>query len=82
MLVIAYILVPLLALAILINGFVISAPDAATSEFQDILMFNTIAQLREYMSQHPNPPLPNDDNGLFDAYSQYIDAVINHIGIR
>lgn len=67
---------------IIINGFVISAPDAATSEFQDILMFNTIAQLREYMSQHPNPPLPNDDNGLFDAYSQYIDAVINHIGIR
>ena len=55
---------------IIINGFVISAPDAATSEFQDILMFNTIAQLREYMSQHPNPPLPNDDNGLFDAYSQ------------
>lgn len=62
-----------------INGFVISAPDAATSEFQDILMFNTIDELRKYMQQNPNPPLPADDDGMFDAYSQYIDAVITHM---
>lgn len=63
-----------------INGFVIAAPDAATSEFQDILMFNSIGELREYMSDKQNPPLPADDDGMFDAYSQYIDAVITHIG--
>lgn len=63
-----------------INGFVIAAPDAATSEFQDILMFNTINELRDYITRMPNPPLPDDDDGIFDAYSEYIDAVINHIG--
>lgn len=63
-----------------INGFVIAAPDAAVSEFQDVLMFNTVSDLREYMRRYPNPPLPDDDDGMFDAYSQYIDAVINHIG--
>ncbi len=63
-----------------INGFVISAPDAATSEFQDILMFNTAAELSEYMAAHPNPPVPSDDQGNFDAYSEYIDTVINYVG--
>lgn len=62
-----------------INGFVIAAPDATTSEFQDILMFNSIADLREYMAQHPNPPLASDDHENFAAYSQYIDTVINYV---
>lgn len=65
-----------------INGFVIAAPDAAVSEFQDVLMFDTVSDLRKYMNEYPNPPLPDDDDGMFDAYSQYIDAVINHIGIK
>lgn len=65
---------------ITINGFAIAAPDAATSEFEDILMFNSISELKEYMSVHPNPPVPDDDDGMFEAYSQYIDAVITHIG--
>lgn len=63
-----------------INGFVINAPDAPTSEFTDIMMFNSIDQVREYIRQNPNPPLAADDDGMFDAYSQYIDAVITHIG--
>lgn len=63
-----------------INGFVISAPDAATSEFQDILMFNTTTELGKYMASHKNPPVPSDDQGNFDAYSEYIDTVINYVG--
>ena len=63
-----------------IHGFAIAAPDAATSEFTDILMFDTPSALREYINENPNPPLPDDDDGMFDAFSEYIDAVINHIG--
>lgn len=63
-----------------INAFAITAPDADTSEFQDILKFNSMGELREYMEQNPNPPIPPDDDGMFDAYSQYIDAVITHMG--
>ncbi len=63
-----------------INGFVIAAPDAPTSEFQDILMFDSISALRAYMANVPNPPIPDDDAGNFDAYSEYIDTVLNYIG--
>ena len=62
-----------------VTGFVIAAPDAATSEFTDILMFNSMSELREYMRDKSNPVL-TDDDGMFDAYSDYIDAVISHIG--
>ena len=62
------------------TGVVIDAPDAATAEFDNILMFNDLDGLREYISAHPNAPLPDDDNGNFDAYSEYIDTVINYIG--
>ena len=63
-----------------INGFVIGAPDAATSEFQDILMFDSAAAVGEYIAAHPNPPVPSDDAGNFDAYSAYISTVIDYIG--
>lgn len=62
-----------------INAFVLNATDAPVATPTDILMFNNIDQLREYMAQHPNPPLPDDDAGNFDAYSTYIDTVISYI---
>lgn len=65
-----------------INGFTISAPDESTSEFEDILMFKTIEDLQAYMQDKQNPlPEDDEDREMFDAYSQYIDAVITHIGL-
>lgn len=63
-----------------INGFVIAARDAATNTSDDILMFASVDELREYMSAHRNPPPAADDVENFDAYSEYIDTVINYIG--
>ncbi len=63
-----------------INAFVINAPDAATSEFQDILMFDSADQLRQYISEHPNTPPDADDQENFDAYSEYIDTVLTYLG--
>lgn len=62
------------------NGFVINAPDAATSEFENILMFNTIEELRNYINNNPNPPITEEDKDNFAAYSEYIDTVISYIG--
>ena len=62
-----------------VNGFVISAPDAASPGAPDILTFATTSELAEYISAHPNPPLPDDDNGNFDAYSGYISTVIDYL---
>ena len=63
-----------------VNGFVINAIDASTSEFQDILMFNSISELEDYINGVPNAPIPDDEKEDFEAYSQYIDTVINYIG--
>ena len=63
-----------------VNGFVIGAPDAAVSEFQDILMFDTVDALAEYMRAHPNPPISDEEMANFDAYSAYISTVAEYIG--
>lgn len=63
-----------------INGFSINAPDAQTTESQDILLFNTINDLDAYMKQHPNSKPTADEQENFDAYSEYIDTVIGYIG--
>ena len=63
-----------------INGFVISAPDANAPGAPNILTFDKIDTLRQYMSEHKNPPLDEDDNGNFDAFSAYISTVIDYLG--
>lgn len=63
-----------------INGFSINAPDAQTAEFDDILLFDTIDGLSEYMRAHPNSQPTPEEKENFDAYSEYIDTVIGYIG--
>lgn len=63
---------------ITVNGFAINAPDADTSEFQDILMFPDTDALREYMNAHKND-MSNEDSENFAAYSEYIDTVIKYV---
>lgn len=63
-----------------VNGFVVSAPDADSPAAPDILTFDTPAGLRQYMSEHKNLPLGEDDVENFDAFSTYISTVIDYIG--
>ena len=63
-----------------VNGFVISAPDANAPGAPDILTFDKIDTLRQYINEHRNPPLGEDDNGNFDAFSAYISTVIDYLG--
>ncbi len=63
-----------------INAFVIAAPDAPASTDDEILKFDSIAHLRQYMAGITNPPPAPDDQENFDAFSEYIDTVINYIG--
>ncbi len=64
---------------IYINAFVINATDIATP-VPDILTFDSINSLKQYMQEHRNPPLPDNDDGNFEAYSDYISTVIEYIG--
>jgi len=61
-----------------IYGFII-APVGAVSD-KNILTFPDTDALVEYMAAHKNTP-PEDADGRenFDAYSEYIDTVINYM---
>ena len=63
-----------------VNGFIISAPDANAPGAPDILTFDNIDALRQYMNEHKNPPLGEDDNENFEAFSAYISTVIDYLG--
>ena len=66
------------AIQINIYGFII-APAGAVSG-KNILTFPDTDALAEYMAAHKNTP-PEDADGRenFDAYSEYIDTVINYM---
>ena len=61
-----------------INAFIIAAPDNGDNSL--ILHFASVDDLRAYISEHPNTPLPEDDVEDFDAYSGYIGTVVDYIG--
>ena len=63
-----------------VDGFIISAPDANAPGAPDILTFDNIDALRQYMNEHKNPPLGEDDNENFEAFSAYISTVIDYLG--
>lgn len=61
-----------------VNAFVLN-PSDNTNE-SDILTFDSVEDLRKYISEHRNPPLDADDAENFTAYSEYITTVIEYIG--
>lgn len=62
------------------HGFVINAADMASPGATNILTFENVDQLREFMSEHPNPPTDSDMAENFEAFSTYISTVIDYIG--
>ncbi len=62
-----------------INGFVVAARNAATND-TNVLTFNGMSDLAEFIARHKNPTLTGDDAENFNAYSEYIDTVIEYMG--
>ncbi len=46
----------------------------------NILIFQDLSELSLYMDEHKNPPLSDDDDGNFEAFSSYITTVSEYIG--
>ena len=63
-----------------INGFVVSPRDAAAPLAPDIQIFDTISDLREFISAHPNQELTPDNQDNFEAFSTFISTVIDYLG--
>ena len=62
-----------------VHGFIIAAPDSDSPIISDILTFDSMTTLRNYMKNHQNPPLPEDGAEDFDAFSEYISTVIEYL---
>lgn len=63
---------------ITVHAFILNPTD--TDNTSDILTFDSISSLRDYMNNHRNAPLAADDVENFTAYSEYITTVIEYIG--
>lgn len=64
---------------ITVNGFVINALDASSPGAPEIMLFDNIDSLRNYMNEHPNPAISDDDAENFDAFSSYISTVLEYL---
>lgn len=65
---------------IAVNGFVINAPDYTNPESPEILTFDSIDSLRNYMKDYENPQPEESDVENFEAFSSYINTVLDYIG--
>lgn len=61
-----------------VRAFVV-APTARENADQ-VMIFNDMNDLREYITQNPNPPLDADERDNFDSYSDFITTVAEYIG--
>ncbi len=62
------------------NGFVVSPRDAAAPLAPNIQIFDTISDLRGFISAHPNQELTPDNQDNFEAFSTFISTVIDYLG--
>ena len=62
---------------ITINGFIIAPTDNVSDD--DILTFENADDLKSYLMAHTNTPPEADERENYDAYSQYIDTVLDYM---
>ena len=62
-----------------VHAFIVNAPDALTPASNEILIFDSVETLGNYMREHRNPPLDADSTENFQAFSGYISTVIEYI---
>jgi hypothetical protein len=60
-----------------VSAFILDTKARYNSD-NDTLVFHTIDELKEFVATHPNSPLPDLERENFDAYSNYIDTVIQY----
>lgn len=63
-----------------VQGFIISPRNAHEQSAPEILTFDSIDSLRNYMNQHQNTPPSDDELENFEAFSSYISTVIEYLG--
>ena len=62
-----------------INGFIVSPNRSDNTPAGNILTFNTVQELYQYMSAHKNPTTDTDPESI-RAFETYINTVMDYIG--
>ncbi len=63
-----------------IRAFVVNSPNEKNFTGGSIIHFTNAQELRKYILDNPNPPIPDGDKENFDAYSEFITTVAEYIG--
>lgn len=61
-----------------VKSFIISPTNVTPGS--ETITFDTIDDVRTYMARNHNPEISESDQETFDAFSSYIDTVINYLG--
>jgi len=62
-----------------INAFIVDTLNKYDSANNDIFVFKSIEELKDFINQHPADDITETDQESFDAYSEYIDTIIQYI---
>jgi hypothetical protein len=61
-----------------ISPFLVDTMNKNPSQ-ESILIVNSVEDLKKFISEHPAEPISDEDEGNFEAYSEYIDTIIQYI---
>ena len=61
-----------------IFGFLLDTANRYSPD-EDILVFHSTDEIQQYVSQNPDKNSDSEDTENFDAYSDYIDTIIQYI---
>lgn len=66
-------------ISININAFLIDTLNMNNSNNESILIVHSIDDLKKFLAEHPVEPIEEEDQDNFNAYSEYIDTIIQYI---
>ena len=61
-----------------INAFILDTTNQYQSD-DSILIFKSVDELKKFISENPANELTDDNSDNFDAYSEYIDTIIQYV---
>lgn len=62
-----------------INAFVLDNLNKYDSENSPLMVFKSIDELKEFITEHPADKITDEEQESFDSYSEYIDTIIQYI---
>lgn len=66
-------------ISININAFILDTFNKYDSQNESLSIFKSMDELQTFITEHPADAIDNGDQESFDAYSEYIDTIIQYV---